>query len=74
MDANGVFLWVTLCAVRPKGMVGHRNEAWGGGTGGRCGKGFACCARKIHIKTTMHNRGTDERGVVGWANESCVMA
>ena len=36
MDAHGGYLWVAMCVVVPKDMVGHGNEAWGG-TGGRCG-------------------------------------
>ena len=39
MDTHGGYLWAGMWVVVPKGMMGHRNEAWGG-TGGRCGSGL----------------------------------
>ena len=36
MDVHGVYLWVGMCVVGPKRMVGHGNEAWRG-TDGPCG-------------------------------------
>ena len=29
-DVHGGYLWVAMCLVGPKGMMGHGNEAWGG--------------------------------------------
>ena len=36
MCVHGGYLWVHVCVVGPKDMVGHGNGAWGD-TGDRCG-------------------------------------
>ena len=48
MDDHGVYLWVAMCAVGPKVMVGHRNGPWGG-TGGRCDSGLG---HAVYVKYT----------------------
>ena len=39
MVAQGVYLWVGMSMLGPKGIVGHANGAWGD-TEGRCDRGL----------------------------------
>ena len=68
MDVRGVYLWMALCVLIPKDMLGHRNEALGAHRWSLWVGIRSCHTHKMHAKTTTHDRGTDGHGVDGRVN------
>ena len=60
INVHGEYLWVGMCVVGPKGMVGHGNEVWGD-TYSPCGNEPG---GTVHVKCTVkqHSKAGDADG------------